>query len=225
MCARRFPQSRTCSTGSCSTWSRATPMGATSPARRSASPPRRGAPRAPGSRLSAFKAGFAPARLAWRQGWLTDIRNDLRAGRPTGRSAQDPASALGQELLELGAERRCDIGARQRVGDVGGEKADLRAAVEDAAVEAIAEERLGLGQLQHGVGHLNLAAGAGGLALEERENLGLQDVAAGDHVARGGVGGLGLLHHAGDAKALAAVLSDADDPVLVHLLAREDRKS
>ena len=40
-----------------------------------------------------------------------------------------------EDFLDLGAKARRDVLARQRVGDVGGEEADLRAAVEAAAVE------------------------------------------------------------------------------------------
>src|SRR5215470_19456656 len=58
-------------------------------------------------------------------------------------------------LAELGPE----VSARERVGEVGGEEADLGAAVEALAVELQAIERLRLGELDHGVGELDLATG------------------------------------------------------------------
>ena len=50
--------------------------------------------------------------------------------------------------------------AIEREGDVGGEKAELRAAVVGAPVEAHAMERLRPGELDHAVGQLDLAARA-----------------------------------------------------------------
>src|SRR5260221_4278856 len=87
---------------------------------------------------------------------------------------------LAEQLLDLGAECRREVGALQRVGDIGGEKADLGAAVETAALELQAVKRLGLGELDHRVGDLDLAAGAALLLLQQREDFRLQDVAAGD---------------------------------------------
>src|SRR5262249_20926684 len=82
-----------------------------------------------------------------------------------------------QQLLELGVERRRDVLALARVGHVGGEEAALRAAVEGAAFELEPIERLPLGELDHGVGELNLAARAALLGSENLEDLRLQDVA------------------------------------------------
>ena len=82
--------------------------------------------------------------------------------------------------LELRAELRRDVGARERVGDIGGEEADLGAAVEAAAFELQAVERLRARERDHGVGELDLAAGAGCLLFQNVEDLRLQDVAAGD---------------------------------------------
>src|SRR5689334_5496117 len=69
-------------------------------------------------------------------------------------------TALTQQLLDLGAERRREVGALQRIGDIGGEEADLGAAIEAAALELQAGERLSLGELDHRIGDLDLAAGA-----------------------------------------------------------------
>ena len=132
------------------------------------------------------------------------------------RRAHAPASSCLSSFRNSGR----DVVARQRIGDVGGEEADLRAAIEDAAVEAVAEERLGVGKGAHRVGDLDLAAGAGGLDRQQCKDLRLQDVAAGDHEVRGRVRRRRLLDHRGDAKAFSARLADADDAVLRHLLAR-----
>ena len=70
------------------------------------------------------------------------------------------AIAVGKQLVELGAKAGRDVRARQRVGHIGGEKADLRAAVEAAAVELQAVERLRARELDHRVGELDFAAGA-----------------------------------------------------------------
>src|SRR5437588_3958330 len=90
------------------------------------------------------------------------------------------SSLLAEQLLDFLAERRRDVLARQRIGDVGGEEADLGAAVEAAAGKLQAIERLLLGELDHGVGDLDFAAGAAALRRQDVENLRLQDVAAGD---------------------------------------------
>ena len=50
--------------------------------------------------------------------------------------------AVAEQALELGPHRRGDVLARERIGDIGGEEADLRAAVEAAAFEFEAVERL-----------------------------------------------------------------------------------
>src|SRR5262249_16001717 len=74
--------------------------------------------------------------------------------------AAPAGSALAEYVLELGTEARCDVAALERVGDVGGEKADLRSAIEALALELEPEERLHLGEADHRVGELDLAAGA-----------------------------------------------------------------
>ena len=81
---------------------------------------------------------------------------------------------------QLLAEFRRDVGALQRIGDIGGEESDLGAAVEAAALEFEAVERLRARQRHHGVGELDFAAGAGRLLFQEVEDLRLQDVAPGD---------------------------------------------
>jgi hypothetical protein len=84
------------------------------------------------------------------------------------------------ERLDLGAQRRRDIVAGQRIGDVGGEKADLAAAVEAAAVEFQPVERLPPGERNHRVGELDFAAGTVALVRQNVENFRLQDISAGD---------------------------------------------
>src|SRR5262245_15466791 len=103
-----------------------------------------------------------------------------RFWRRSARSAQDIRLSFSQQPLRLLAQLRPQVGARRRISHVGGEKADLGAAVEALAVELEAIERLPLGELDHRVGELDLAAGASILRGENPEDLGLQDVAAGD---------------------------------------------
>src|SRR6478672_9462238 len=79
-----------------------------------------------------------------------------------------------KQPLQLGAEFRRDVVAIERVGDVGGEESDLRAAVVGAPVELVAVERRGLHQRDHRVGELDLAAGALLLMLQDAENFRLQ---------------------------------------------------
>src|SRR5688572_33243362 len=85
-----------------------------------------------------------------------------------------------EQLGELGAQRGGKLFAVHGVGDVGGEEADPAAAVVDGAVEAHGEERLRSRQVDHGVGELDLTARAQLAPLQNLEDLGLQDVAAGD---------------------------------------------
>src|SRR3954452_19690890 len=77
--------------------------------------------------------------------------------------------SLAQQPLRLLAELGAEVCARQRIGEVGGEKADLGAAVEALAIELQSIERLRLGELDHGVGELDLAAGAAALPGEDAE--------------------------------------------------------
>src|SRR5690242_3334396 len=64
------------------------------------------------------------------------------------------------EPLDFGAQRRREIVAVERIGDVRGEEADLRPAVVALARELQAIEGLGFGERDHGVGELDFAAGA-----------------------------------------------------------------
>ena len=70
------------------------------------------------------------------------------------------SSAFRQQRLDLGAELRGDVVAGKRVGDIGGEEADLGAAVEGAALELESVERLLAREPDHRVSELDLAAGA-----------------------------------------------------------------
>ena len=93
--------------------------------------------------------------------------------------------------------------------------------VVDGAVEAHGVERLaGLQHGKHGIGELDLAAGAALPALQDAEHLRLQDVAAGDVQVRRRGPLLGLLHHAGDLRHLRGAVLHADDAVLVRLVLR-----
>src|SRR5262249_16996432 len=103
----------------------------------------------------------------------------LRGNERKGALAPLRPIELVEDLLDLGAEAGRDVFARERVGDVGGEEADLGAAIEAAALEFQAVEILHARERDHRVGQLNFAAGAAVLFCQEIENLGLQDVAAG----------------------------------------------
>src|SRR5258707_13849276 len=89
-------------------------------------------------------------------------------------------SQFADQSFELCPHRRRDVAALERIGDVGRKKAHLRAAIEAPAVEFQAVERLGLGELDHRVGELNLAAAAAILGGKNVEDVGLEDVAAGE---------------------------------------------
>src|SRR5262245_60477917 len=93
-------------------------------------------------------------------------------------TAETPS--LLQILLHLCAQAVAQIGAGHAEGDVGAEEAGLRAAVVALAFELDAVEFLRLRKPDHGVGELDLAAGAALLCLQDLEDLRLQDVAAGD---------------------------------------------
>src|SRR5207245_1314520 len=90
------------------------------------------------------------------------------------------SSPFPQQPLRLLAELGSEVCARKRVSKVSGEETDLGAAVEALAIELQPVERLRLGELDHGVGELDLAASAAVLPGEDAEDLRLQDVAAGD---------------------------------------------
>src|SRR5438045_2964358 len=126
-------------------------------------------------------------------------------------------SAL-QQLGELGPERGRQLLARQTVGDIRQQEADLRPAVVDRAVEAYGVERLAARQFDHRVGDLDLVAGAALAALEDGEDLRLQDVAAGDVQVGGRRSWLWLLDHAGDTRYLRVPVFDANDAVEVGLV-------
>src|SRR4051812_26865427 len=87
-------------------------------------------------------------------------------------------SRVAEQSFELGSHRRGEIVARQRVCDVGGEKADLRSTVEAAADEFEPVERLRLGELDHRVGQLDFVAGAASFRRQDIEDFRLQDVSA-----------------------------------------------
>src|SRR5262245_59276761 len=123
-----------------------------------------------------------------------------------------------EQLLQLGPKRRRQVGSVKGVGDVGRQKADLASAVVNRAIEAHGEERLAFGKLDHGIGDLDLAAGAALATLEDGEYLRLQDIASGDvQIGRRGAARW-LLDHAGDARDLRSPILDADDAIEVRLL-------
>src|SRR5262249_56048955 len=93
--------------------------------------------------------------------------------------------APAKQAPQLRPHRRRYVAALERIGNVGRKKAHLRAAIEAPAVEFEAIERLGLGELDHRVGDLDLTARAALLSGENVEDLGLEDIAAGDDEVRG----------------------------------------
>src|SRR5215468_9410444 len=114
-----------------------------------------------------------------------------------------------QQRLDLSTQRWGDVVALQSVGDVGGKKADLAAAVETAAFEFEPVERLLPGETDHSVRELDLTASATGLVGQNFENLRLQDVPAGDNEVRGGLIARRFLDHFRDLESLPLRLSDS----------------
>src|SRR5215831_15198561 len=110
-------------------------------------------------------------RAAHRPTARTPSRQRQRARVPAERAPRHALVSPAQQALELGPHRGCDVAALERIGDVGSEKAHLRSAIEAPAVELQAVERLRPGELDHGVGELNLAAGAAFLGGEDIEDL------------------------------------------------------
>src|SRR5690349_16456002 len=72
---------------------------------------------------------------------------------------------LPQQPLRLLAELGTEVCARERIGHVGGQEADLGAAIESLAFELHAIKWLLAREPVHGVGELDLAAGAALLLL------------------------------------------------------------
>src|SRR5580704_6457672 len=161
-------------------------------------------------------------------GWTERTRicrchfENLVAARATSREPQICGSspAVGKKARELRAHRGRDIVARECVGDVGGKKTNLRAAIEAATRELEPVERLGLGKLDHRIGELNLVAGAALLRSENIEDFRLQDVAAGDDEVGRRALARRLLHHPGESKKIAFAFADTDHAVHVDALRR-----
>src|SRR5262249_45088029 len=103
----------------------------------------------------------------------------------TGSAAPILTLAVAEQAPEFRPHRRRDVAALERIRDVGGKKAPLRATIEAPAVEFEAIERLGLGELDHRIGELDLTARAAPLGGKNVEDLRLEDVAAGDDEVRG----------------------------------------
>ena len=114
------------------------------------------------------------------------------------------ALAVAQQPLDLGAQRRRDVGALQRIGDVGGEEADLRAAVEAAGPRTSARRTAASSAslIIASVSWISPPAPRFCVA-EDVEDLRLQDVAAGDDEVRRRLLARRLLDHLGDLEHLA----------------------
>src|SRR5690606_25870256 len=102
--------------------------------------------------------------------------------------------------------------------DIGGKEADLAAAVEDATLIFHPGEGLALDQHLHGVGDLDFAAGALPLLAENGEDLGLEDVAAGDEQVGGRFADLGLFDHAGNLEAVVGAFAARHDAIARDVL-------
>ena len=81
-------------------------------------------------------------------------------------------------FLEGLTKRRSEIGSGQPIGDIGGEEADLVAAIIGRAREFERPEVLLGEQPDHRIGDLDLAARTRRLLLDLGEDLGLKDIAA-----------------------------------------------
>jgi len=90
------------------------------------------------------------------------------------------SSSLAQQLLQLCPEGRRNILPCQRESDIRCEETETGAAIIGDAVEAHAVEAPGLCKREHRIGQLDFAAGAFFALFENAENIGLEDVPAGD---------------------------------------------
>lgn len=77
------------------------------------------------------------------------------------------------------------------------------------------------GECEHRIGQLDFAAGALFALLENAENIGLEDVAAGDIEIRGRGPLRRFLDHAGDLECVAVIFADGNDTVFVRLFGRD----
>src|SRR5215472_12490100 len=125
-----------------------------------------------------------------------------------------------QQRLDLVSQRRSDIVARQRISDVGGEEADLAAAIEAAAFKFEPVERLLQREPDHRVGELDFSARAAALVRQNFENLWLQDISSGDDKVRGRMLARRLLDHPRDLESLALRFSDPHHAVHMNAIHR-----
>ena len=123
-------------------------------------------------------------------------------------------SAFAHQPLDLRAQRRRDVGAVERIGDVGGEEADLRAAVE-ALGPRTSVRRTAASSASAIIASVSWISPPAPRLLRRQdvEDLRLQDVAAGDDEVRRRLLARRLLHHLGDREHLALGLADADHAV------------
>src|SRR5690242_602431 len=110
--------------------------------------------------------------------------------------------------------------ALKPIGDIGAEEADLVAAIISAAGEFEAGEFLPPLQPDHRVGNLDLTARTRLLLLDLGENLGLQDVAAGDDEVRRCRLALRLLDHRFDRESAARPRAGLYHAITMHMLPR-----
>src|ERR1700684_1675117 len=93
------------------------------------------------------------------------------------KAAQSAGPSLLEIFLHLREQALAQIRARHAEGDIGAEKAGLGAAIVPLALEFDTEEALRPGQPDHGIGKLDLTAGAALLGFQDPEDFRLQDVA------------------------------------------------
>src|SRR5689334_13066033 len=126
----------------------------------------------------------------------------------------------GNDLLQRLTEGRTEVLAGKPVGDIGGKETHAIAAIIGLALEFEAEEAVLSHQLDHRVGQLDLAAGAGVLRGDAVEDLRLQDIAAGNDQIGRSVLKPRLLDHAVDAEAAAEGRADLDHAIAADLVGR-----
>src|SRR5271157_5586300 len=160
--------------------------------------------------MTLFTTRAAAAKLR-----LSRAKLPGRAGAAPGRSLLHGREA---ELAQFLPQARREVAPAEGDSEVGREKAQARAAVVGAPVEAHAVELLRAGELDHAVGQLNLAARPLLDQFEDLEDFRLQDVSPRDDAVGRRFARLRLLHHAGDLERVPVVGADRDDAVLMGLV-------
>ncbi len=123
----------------------------------------------------------------------------------------------GNGLFQCQAEGWTENFMFESKSHIGGEKADLVAAIIGDAVVFQAVEGLGCHQADHGVGDLDFTTGTRLLLFDLGEDFGLQDVATGDDEVGGRGFALWLFHHAVNHEVVVLPVLWRNDAVAVHV--------